>query len=389
LLDAVGSGVMMPLSILFFTVHKGMAPTTVGLGITIGGLVALLAAPLGGHLIDDIGPKRSLIGGCLVAAVGFAGFPLVHTLPELAVVQVVANVSGSMSWTATSTMLGQIRTQEQLPGAMAAQYSLRNLGFGTGGLLAAVALAVGGVGFDVAVYLDVASFLIAAALVVPVSAPVRPDSQPMAGRDPVSLLTVLRDWRYVTLGLAGSLIYFNQTGLQVVLPLWVVLYTHAPRAIVGALFTFNTAMVVFGQVRMASLVQTLSDAPRAYRRGALLMAIGSVTFLASHYCGELMAIGLLTAGTALLTLTEMSVTAAGMFASVTLADPEHRGKYLSVYGLGFGLEGTVGPSAGTALTSAGVLVPWPAITALVMLGTLTSAVMVEGASSRIEPAAPA
>lgn len=389
LLDAVGTGVMMPLSILFFTVHEGMAPTTVGFGITIGGLVSLLATPFGGQLIDELGPKRSMIGGCLVAAMGFAAFPLVHTLLELALVQSVANLSGSMTWTASSTMLGQIRTQEQLPRAMAAQYSLRNLGFGTGGLLAAAALAVGGIAFDIAVYVDVASFLIAVALVVPFSAPVSTASQATAGADTVNLLSVLRDWRYVALGAVGSLIYFNQTALQVVLPLWVVLYTHAPRAIVGGLFTLNTGMVVFGQVRMASLVRTLSDAPRAYLRGAVLMGVGSAAFLASHYTGELAAIALLAAGTALLTLTEMCVTAAGMLASVTLADPAHRGKYLAVYGLGFGLGGTVSPSAGTALTSAGVLAPWPAIAAIVALGTLTSAALVKGAASRGHPNAAA
>ena len=46
-----------------------------------------------------------------------------------------------------------------------------------------------------------------------------------------------------------------------VLPLWIVLYTHAPRAIVGGLFTPNTAMVMFGQLRMASLVRIPRDAP--------------------------------------------------------------------------------------------------------------------------------
>lgn len=102
------------------------------------------------------------------------------------------------------------------------------------------------------------------------------------------------------------------------------------------------------------------------------------------------AIALLAAGTALLTLAEMSVTAAGMLASVTLADPEPRGKYLAVYGLGYGLGGTVGPGAGTALTSAGILVAWPAVAAIVALGTLTSAALVKGAggdySTRERPA---
>ena len=38
ILDSLGSGVVMPLAVLFFTLHKHMPPTTVGLGITLGGV---------------------------------------------------------------------------------------------------------------------------------------------------------------------------------------------------------------------------------------------------------------------------------------------------------------------------------------------------------------
>jgi MFS family permease len=39
----------------------GLSPASVGLGLTVGGLIALAFAPLGGVLIDTFGPKPVLV----------------------------------------------------------------------------------------------------------------------------------------------------------------------------------------------------------------------------------------------------------------------------------------------------------------------------------------
>ncbi|MDA8068222.1 MAG: hypothetical protein M0T77_06385 [Actinomycetota bacterium] len=57
------------------------------------------------------------------------------------------------------------------------------------------------------------------------------------------------DRRFVALGLLDGLTSFHQVALQVALPLWVVLFTHAPRELVGLLFALNTALLVVLQVR--------------------------------------------------------------------------------------------------------------------------------------------
>jgi MFS family permease len=380
LLDSLGSGTVIPLGVLFFTLHMHMRATTVGLGLTIGGGVSFLLAPLAGQLIDVVGAKRAMLGSLVLAAASDGSWVLVHGLPALAAVSAAGSVFGGMSWNASATLLAGRSEESDLSMVMASQYSLRNFGFGAGGLLSTLALAAGGVGFDLAVYVNAASFLVAAVLVLGVpSAPPRASAERRA--DSTTIWTVLTDTRYVALALLGSLIAFNQTGLQVILPLWVVDHTHAPRELVGLLFTFNTVLVVTCQFWFSRRVTQLRDAPRAYGWGTAAMLVASAAYLSSHYVPGAAAIVLLGAGTLMLTVTEMWASAAGFVVTLKLAHEEHRGKYLSVFGMGWAIEGTAGPTVGTSLVASGALLPWTVIAAVVALGALGSAAVVRRVSA--------
>jgi MFS family permease len=386
LLDSLGSGTVLPLGILFFTLHEGMAPTTVGLGLTIGGAVSFVLAPAAGSLIDVLGPKRALLTGWVLSAGAAGSWVLVHNLLALALVTAVGGFVTGIGWNAVTILLTGASDESELPQVMATQYSLRNFGFGAGGLLSVLALAAGGIGFDLAVYANALSFLIAAALAAGTPAPPRP--RVADPEDTTTIWTVLTDWRYVSLSLLGSLIAFNQTGLQVILPLWVVLRTHAPRELVGLLFTLNTVLVVTGQLWFSRSVNELRDVARAYRCAAAAMVLAGAAYVGSHLVGEAPAIVLLTAGTVALTATEMWSSAASFVVSLRLAREEHRGKYLSVWGMGWGIEGTAGPTVGTALVSAGAVLAWPVIALAVGVGSLASGAIVRSATRSVpeEPA---
>lgn len=377
LLDALGSGVMTPLSVLFFTLHEHMRPTTVGLGITIGGAAALVLAPLAGQMIDSLGAKHALLITWPVAAAAAASYVLVHDLLELALMQSVMRLASEVAWNSAATLLTGLSDEAELSRVMATQYSLRNLVYGAGGLLSVLALALGGVAYDIAAYGNAASFLIAALLALGVNAPQR--RPPAADRDPTTIWTVLTDVRYVSLALLGTLIAFHQVALLVVLPLWIVLQTHAPREVVGRLFTLNTIVVVICQVRVSAVVTDLADANRAYMGAVVAIVAAAGTYIAAHYAGAIGATALLVLGTVALTTTEMLASACEFVVSLGLAPAAHRGKYLSVFGIGWSIESMAGPAVGTALLSAGLLAPWPALAAMVAAGALSSSGIVRRA----------
>ncbi|HEX3617317.1 MAG TPA: MFS transporter [Solirubrobacteraceae bacterium] len=391
MLDAVGTGLILPLTVLLFVVHERVPAHLVGLGISIGGVIALLLAPLGGHLVDRIGSKHALIGAWLLGCAAVACYVLVRSWLEIIGVITALSFAGNISSTARSTLLASIVESSQLSRVMAIARSFRNAGYGVGGLLATAALVAGSSGFLLAVYGDATSFLLAALLVSGMTSRPTPPRAVDIVRDDVTLRTVLTDWRYIAVTGFDALISFHQVALQVALPLWVVLYTHAPRALVGLLFTLNTVVVVIAQVRVSRDVRGLAQAPRTYVRGGLSMVAASAAFLSAHYVGARAAVVLLVIGALFMTCAEMLCSAADWVVSFGLADDDHRGKYLAVYSMGNSLGDAVGPSVSTALLSAGAVVVWPAIAAIVAVGSLASAAVAHSASRdrRVSGADPA
>jgi len=57
------------------------------------------------------------------------------------------------------------------------------------------------------------------------------------------------------------------------LPVWVVYHTHAPRWSVSAFFIINTVMVVLFQVRVGRTVQTIRQGGAAFRRAGVIFLV--------------------------------------------------------------------------------------------------------------------
>jgi MFS family permease len=373
LLDAVGSGLLAPLTVLYFTIRVGLSAASVGLGLTIGGVAALACAPLGGILIDRFGAKRVLIGYWALAACAYAGYGLVTTWPQFVVAVTVAEVASTASGTASKSLLAELAVGADRVTLLASRRSLRNLGYGIGSLLATAALAIGGAAYLIVVYGDAMSFLVAIALTTGVRPPRRPSEPSERGPATRGLRRVLRDRPYLRLTALDFLSSFHQTGLEVALPLWIVLHTQAPRALAGILFTFNTVIVVLVQVRATAGVRGLADVPRTYRRAATSMLLCAGAYLAAHYVGTGPAIALLVVGLVLHTITEMLASAGEWIASMELADDAHRGSYLSVFSLGSALQGALGPTLVTSVLALGGVWLWPALAAAVGVGSLLAA----------------
>ena len=371
--DAVGSGSVIPVSVLFFTVYKGMSPASVGAGLTVSGLVALLLTPVAGTLIDHLGAKRSLVGFWALAAAAYVGYEAVASWLAL-----VLTVSGSMfasgaSSTARKTLIAELAHGEALSRALAFQRVIRNAGYGIGGLLATAALATGSLGFQLVIYGNAGSYLIALVLLgrAPSGSPAGRSRQ-VSGAPWTGLRIVLSDRRYLILTAADFLTGFQATALEVALPLWIALDTHAPRALVGILFTVNTTCVVLLQVRLAAGVRGLQDTGRTYRRAGVAMLLAAGALLGAHYTGEIIAVALLTGGVLLMTVTEMLSSAGEWVVSLELAAEQHRGSYLAVFSMGGTLESAVGPVAATGLITAGAGLLWPVLAVAVCSGMLVT-----------------
>jgi hypothetical protein len=80
-IDALGGGLFLPFSILFFIMTTSLGLQQVGLALSIAAIVRLPATA--GMVTDRIGPKTAVIISNLAQAIGFAGYLFVDSFAQL------------------------------------------------------------------------------------------------------------------------------------------------------------------------------------------------------------------------------------------------------------------------------------------------------------------
>ena len=128
--------------------------------------------------------------------------------------------------------------------------------------------------------------------------------------------------------------YMQYLVLGLLLPVWIVLHTNAPRWSVSAFFIINTVMVVLFQVRVGRTVQTIRQGGAAFRRAGVIFL---VSCSAMGLAAGLPAWGalLLLAGAIVLHSYGELWHASGMFAlDFGLAPPHAQGQYQGLAGMG-------------------------------------------------------
>lgn len=367
--DALGTGVFLPLSVIYLTRIVGLSAVHVGLGLTIAGSVAIAGVPAAGALLDRFDARKILLACYGASALGFAAYAAVNSFASFVVVALVVQIAGRMAGPARAVVvLGVTSAKEGVVG-LARQQRLRNFGYGIGGLLAAaILLGRSRVLFDCVLATNAASYLVAGAFVLRL-----PSIRPAHGDDDTpGFGDVLRDRTYVRLALLNSLVNLHDSVLQVAMPLWIATRTSAPLALTGLLFTLNTVLVVALQVRAARNVTAAGGVGRSYRTAARAFAIACAAFAAAAGTPEIAAIVLLVIGLAALTRGELENTAGESFLGVERAPARLRGRYLSVFKSSMALQQAIGPALVTALLTGLGAVGWLAIGLLLTGGALAS-----------------
>jgi dipeptide/tripeptide permease len=122
--------------------------------------------------------------------------------------------------------------------------------------------------------------------------------------------------------------------LILLLPVWVVAHTSAPRWSVSAFMIINTVLVVLFQVRVGKRVQTLRESGAAFRRaGAVFLVSCSAMGLAAGLSAWA-ALLLLAAAVVVHTYGELWQSSAMFAMDFGLAPPHAQGQYQGLVGLG-------------------------------------------------------
>ena len=367
-IDALGSGVWAPVTMLYFLAVTPLSLTRIGVALSLAAALTLPLALLAGQVVDRVGPKQMMLAGNLLQAVGFAAYPLAHDPLGVFLVVLVSATGRTAFWGSFAPLVVAITEpgeREQWFGFVGA---LRNAGFAVGGLLAGLAVSIGtGAVYQAVVLLNAVSYVAALALL----AGVRTVSPPPAHTLPGGWGVVLRDRGYRWLVAANLPYALGGMVLTYAVPVYLVRMLLLPGWLSGGVFVLNTVLVGLGQ---GLVVRRMTGHVRARIVAlSLLLIAGSSVLLylaspATRHVSEAAALVVVLAATVVFTFGEM----AGGPVLATLASeapPVHlRGRFQAVYQFSWNAASTLAPGLFGWLLSRGALATWGVATLLAVAG---------------------
>ncbi|MFJ4774996.1 MFS transporter [Streptomyces sp. NPDC088762] len=382
-ISAIGIGMYIPFSLVFFHHVTGLSFTLVGLVMTITGVAGLAFMPLAGTAVDRFGAKKVNLVLYGIRALGFALYPLAGSLPAFAAVALVTALADRSFAVVQQSLIGEVARGAARDRLQASIRALQNAGMGAGALLVSGVLAVWGTGgFTYTAWGNALAFAVAGLLVSRVR-PLR-DAAPAvaagsAGRPSAGYRMVLRDRPFLGLTAANFLTALGYSALSVLFPLYLSTWLMAPDSLTGAAFTVNTVLcagvgvLVAGRVRRSGARRTRSAA-----LGALLFAaaFAGQIVLGTLRPGQTATLVFLLAIVIVYTLGELVHSPSGGALSVSAAPEAARGRYLATYQLSYSLAGALAPSLFTALLAVDGRLPWAVLT-VTALGAALALVRLE------------
>lgn len=350
-IDNVGSGLFLPVAVLYAIKVVGLSVGTAGTAVTIGTLAGIVAPPLAGRLVDRVGPRPVVIAAQLLQAAGAA----VYLTASNAVLVVVAAMLLAAGQQAFYSAVFALIADTAGPGPHDRSFALvamvRGAGFGLGGLVAAAVLTgVGATGYRIAVTVDGASFVVAAALLALLLRV--PHTRHHHTTAPAS---VWRDRPFLALIVVTGLGALSVDFFVVGVPVYVIQILHGPTWLPGAMLALLTAV---GTV-------TGTIAVRLTRHRWRTTAMGYAAVLSTVWCLASLAAVLLPSGwlpvflliSVLPQAATRGLTARANALAEAAAPVATRGRYLAAFQYAFTAAGVAAPGV-VALFAIGSWLPW-------------------------------
>ena len=368
IIDAFGSGLFLPLSILYFQASAGFSLSIIGLTLTIATICTLPITFMTGNLVDRFGTRRMTASSQCIQAIGLIGYLFVHTVPVLFLTALLVTGGARMFYAAHTVLVAEIASPDERNRWYGLVGVIRNIGLGLGGLLAGLVLSINSITiYHLVISISSACYLVAGGILLRLSNIGQKQSILVSS---VHYGTVLRD--YIFLGFLISTISFHLCALMlgVAFPVYVTQAAHAPAWIVSSALVLSSVLMISFQ----SLIVRLTESHRRTR------VIGIAAFIWSGACG-LFALTLviphpvivpyLLLVVALYTLASLLYTPTASAFVADLGPIALRGRYLATYEFSWGAANALTPALFTVLYTATPTLPWIVLAILALVSGIS------------------
>ena len=369
-IDAVGSGVFMPLAVLYFVRTTSVGFEQVGVALSVAAAIAIPATLLVGPLVDRWGAKVVLLASNALGAVGYSLYGQAHSLVGIALVATLTSTGSSIFWASYSPMVAAISRAGEREKWFGFMGALRNVGFAVGGLLAGVLISINTTdAFHFAVWCNAGTLLLSFLLLLQLAESGRAAPHPSA-TPRTTWRTVLADRSYGLVVATNAVYALACLTLNYAIPLYTVELLHLPGWLVGVIYTVNTVLAGFGQswavARMTGYLRW-----RIVLVAYLLFGFSFGLFVLVGFVPVWLAVVLSLIACVIYTGGEIL---AGPILTTIAADarPAHqRGRYMAYYQLSWQLASVTAPALFGWLIAHGRVSLWVVLIALLGLGTVT------------------
>jgi len=375
LLFALGDGTFMAGSAVFFTKVVGLTGPQVGLGLTIAGVAAFIAAYPMGKLVDRWGAKRCWAISSAGQAALVCSWPFIDSFAGYVALAVALEVVGSLGGAAHGAYTIDVLPAAERVESRAYMYSALNVGFTLGALAGGVALATESLTVISALPWFTAVVFAVNAVNITRLPPASHDLRTTEERKvKVEGPGPMKNVGWLSSSFCNGVLWTNQVILNLVIPLWLVQKTDAPWVVLAFLFGTNTVMCILLPLAAARGIRDLSTGLRAIRISTFFFIVSCVITLSTHHTVGLLTIVLFFAGHVTLTGAELFLSAASWTFEAELMDPRRRGEYQGAAEL----MGTLGRVWAPALYTF-LVMDWSS------LGWLVIAAIVSAAAAALHP----
>jgi MFS family permease len=346
LVNTFGNGALMTTFALYFTRVVGLRPTQVALAFTAGAVAGLVVQVPAGHFADLRGPRRVLQTLTFAGAVAMLGLLFARSMWELVAVMVVIEVFDSGGRAVRNGYIARLAEGGRAVQFKAYLRAMTNVGISFGAMLGGLALWVDQGWAYLAVFAlnavtGVLTSIWLGRLPYVAPAPARQVGEPR--------MAVLRDLPFVVVTLLSGVCAMHFVAIELALPLWIAMYTSAPKSLVAITLMINTVCVALLQVRVTRNIDQVGPSARAMARSGFWIAGGFALIAFASGQPAWLAITLLCVGSVVHVMGEMIGSGGQWGVQMGLAPRESQGQYQGFAGTGFSLSQMVAPTLVTVL----------------------------------------
>ncbi|WP_342775031.1 MFS transporter [Nonomuraea diastatica] len=368
--DSLGTGLYLPLSLLYFLKVTDLDLSTIGLLISMTTALTLPVPMVVGWLVDRLGPRLVVAGGQTLQGVGFLLYLTVSGAGSLVVAVLVATVGLRVYWSSVFTLIADQADTERSDAKdhwFARAGMMRETGVGGGALLTGVALTFDSARVYDGLILGSALAFLAAALVVVLMVPSTPHTLPPAD-GPSGHRALLRDRPYLALIGTCTIFALCSTFLALSLPVYVVQGLSGPGWVSGPLLALNTLLLATCTAALTRFVRRRCTRPRALAWAGGLWTLWCAASAAAVLLPSDALVPFLVAVVLCYTAAEMIYGPASNALAADAAPAGSRGTYLAAFQYSFAVANILAPGLFGLLFSQDRLLPWLAVGLLAALG---------------------